>query len=474
MMGEVMAADLKKLRHPIENSRFLVALIVVIPLALLVLAYAVITFGLVVLAVYLLFLFFRNLVYIQFIGNAVRVDENSFPEIHQAAQEICQIIGYKKDIDIFIYEEGSFNAMLVPFLKKKAVVLNSETVHGASTSEIRWLIGRFVGYLQGKKLRFMWFEFILNSLENTWVFNLFLYPYERAAVLTGDRIGAYAVDYNEEAIIMALNKLMVGPDIAHRVHTDGLYSQYQELKSKSFFSLLARLYIPFPHMIRRVAEMHIFLEETNFSQMPHPDKTLMGSAGAGTRPQARPAQAASDPYTVDPAFRREAPFQTGPAPEPVRPTQPDPPPQTARAANVPFSQTSNSGPGIARVLLGILCGLGVIIGGDILTYGFSEDFLPGTTTFWPEDLSDPAFRETAFMCIAYAIGGALIARLVGGRATAPLIMFGILFVWTLIYGIGIAPDNFGSLEGFAEPVAYGAGLFGGSALLCALIPRRNG
>ena len=104
------------------------------------------------------------------------------------------------------------------------------------------------------------------------------------------------------------NKLMVGPDIAHRVHTDGLYSQYQELKSKSFFSLLARLYIPFPRMNRRVAEMHIFLEETNFSQMPHPDKTLMGSAGAGTRPQARPALAASDPYTVDPAFRREAPL----------------------------------------------------------------------------------------------------------------------------------------------------------------------
>ena len=469
-----MAADLKKLRHPVENSLFLIALIVVIPLSILALVYAVLTFGIVVLVIYLLFLFIRNLIYVQFIGNSVRVDEHSFPEIHQAAQEICQIIGYNKEIDIFIYEEGSFNAMLVPFLKKKAVVLNSETVHGASTTEIRWLIGRFVGYLQGKKLRFMWAEILLNSLENTWVFNLFLYPYERAAVLTGDRIGAYAVDYNEEAIVSSLNKLMVGPDISHRVNTQSLYQQYQELKSKSFFSLLARLYIPFPHMIRRVAEMHMFLEQVKSSELPHPDP-MTTSRPTGTT-QSKASEGPQTAFTVDPEFRREEPFKPKVMPEQKEAA-------TRRSASPPlrssFSEnnaqlTDTSGPGGVRFFFGLIIGLAVILAGDFMTFGYDEAFLPGLTMAWLQEFQDPELREFFIKTAAFAFVGMVVARLIGGRAAVPWLLFFGLFAWTLVHGFFINQDSFDGFDVFMEGMIGGAAVFGGSALIASLIPRKKG
>ncbi|MAK59773.1 MAG: hypothetical protein CMK09_02220 [Ponticaulis sp.] len=468
-----MAADLKKLRHPVENSRFLFALIVVIPLAFAAIGFAIFTFGIPILALYLMFVFIRNLIYVQFIGNAVRVDEHSFPEIHHAAQEICELIGYKKQIDIFIYEEGSFNAMLVPFLKKKAVILNSETVHGASTTEIRWLIGRFVGYLQGKKLRFMWAEILLNSLENTWVFNLFLYPYERAAVLTGDRIGAYAVDYNEEAIVSALNKLMVGPDIAHRVSTDSLYTQYQELKRRPFFSLLARLYIPFPHMIRRVAEMHIFLERADFSRLPHPAKSRSTPPPRTERPRAASGPQAA--YTVDPAFRREEPFNPKVMPEQkeaaTRAASATGKTQGFSAQNTQLAE--NAGPGGVRFVFGLLIGLAVILAGDYMTFGFDEAFLPGLTMAWWSEFQHPELREFFLKTAAFAFVGMMVARLIGGQAGVPWLLFFGLFGWTLIHGILINPDSFDGLDVFIQGMIGGAALFGGSALLASLIPRKS-
>ena len=130
-------------------------------------------------------------------------------------------------------------------------------------------------------------------------------------------------------------------------------------------------------------------------------------------------------------------------------------------------------PGMGRFFLGILMGIGVIIAGDIMTYGFSQDYLPGTTTFWLEDLNDAENRLFAFKTIAYAIIGALIARLVGGRRAPPLIVFVILFIWTLVYGLVLAPENFGSMEDFLKAIGPGAALFGGSALLCSFIPRKQ-
>ncbi|RIJ15106.1 M48 family peptidase [Henriciella mobilis] len=387
-------ADLKKLRHPSETSRFLFALIVVVPLSLVALVYLVLTLGLILLPILLVLVFIRNIVLASFLGNYVRVSEHNFPQIARWSDEVCASIGYDKPIDVFVYEDGSFNAMLVPILKKKAVLLNSETVHGADETEMKWLLGRFVGYLKGKKMRFWVFEVFLNAFENLFVFNFFLYPYERSAVLTGDRIGAYAAGFNQPRILSAMAKLMVGPDVAGQVTAQGIAEQDGMLRRKPFFSLMARLASPFPHMTRRYTEMLIFFRE-GASDLPPPEAP---SASAASR---HPAYASTSPGG------------------------------DAFAADLPGRA---SGPGLGMLILALVLGLAAY-GSLTRLLDLSEPRLVEPVLSWltfaelPLLLGSGWPLELQFWgCVA---AGGLVAALVGRRSAAVNAYVGVLFIWSL-------------------------------------------
>lgn len=388
-------ADLRKLRHPSETSRFLFALIVVVPLSLVVLVYLVLTLGLILLPILLILVFIRNIVLASFLGNYVRVSEHNFPQIAQWSDEVCASIGYNKPIDVFVYEDGSFNAMLVPILKKKAVLLNSETVLGADETEMKWLLGRFVGYLKGKKMRFWVFEVFLNAFENLFVFNFFLYPYERSAVLTGDRIGAYAAGFNQPRILSAMAKLMVGPDVAGQVTAQGIAEQDGMLRRKPFFSLMARLASPFPHMTRRYTEMLIFFRD-GASDLPPPESQ---GASAASR---HPAYASTSP--AGDAFATDLPGRT-------------------------------TRPGLGMLILALVLGLAAY-GSLTRLLDLSEPRLVEPVLSWatfaelPLLLQDGGWQlELQFWgCVA---AGGLVAALVGRRSAAVNAYIGVLFIWTL-------------------------------------------
>lgn len=387
-------ADLRKLRHPSETSRFLFALIVVVPLSLIALVYLALTLGLILLPILLGLVFIRNIVLASFLGNYVRVSEHNFPQIAQWSDEVCASIGYNKPIDVFVYEEGSFNAMLVPILKKKAVLLNSETVHGADETEMKWILGRFVGYLKGKKMRFWVFEVFLNAFENLFVFNFFLYPYERSAVLTGDRIGAYAAGFNQPRILSAMAKLMVGPDVAGQVTPQGIAEQDGMLRRKPFFSLMARLASPFPHMTRRYTEMLIFFRE-GASDLPPPK---VPSASAASR---HPAYASTSPGGD--AFTADLPAKA-------------------------------NGPGLGMLILALVLGLAAY-GSLTRLLDLSEPRLVEPVLSWLTFAELPLLLGSGWQlelqfwgCVA---AGGLVAALVGRRSAAVNAYVGVLFIWSL-------------------------------------------
>ncbi|MEQ9316936.1 MAG: M48 family metallopeptidase [Henriciella sp.] len=397
--------DLKQFRHPSETSRFLFALIVVVPLSLLALIYLVITLGLILIPILLGLVFIRNIVLANFLGNFVRVSEHNFPQIARWSDEVRAEIGYSKPIDVFVYEEGSFNAALVPILKKKAVLLNSETVHNSGETELKWILGRFVGYLKGKKMRFWLFEVFLNSFENLLLFNFFLYPYERAAVLTGDRIGAYAAGFNQPRVLAAMTKLMVGPDVVGHVTPQGIAEQDAMLRRKPFFSLMARLFSPFPHMTRRYTEMLLFFREAG-QDVPEV---------AAIAQSARPAIAPTDRAHTWPSSVAD------PAASPIEGLE-----RQAR------------GPGLALILLGTLLGLAVY-GGTPILLGRSGGLLLEPVLVWTpvlearrifEDGNWPYFLEFWGMIAGGAFIAALVSRQSGGVNAYAAILF--------IYSLGFA------------------------------------
>ena len=260
-------AQLNALRHPSEQSRFWITLLVIVPVILVAIAaafstVATLTVIVAVVAVVVIGTWFSSrLVMARFLGGFVQVSNENFPEVAAAIEEFQTLFGYKGQIDAYVYEDGSFNAFLVPLLRRKVLLLNSEVVAAAkSENEVRWVVARFIGSLASKHYRFLWLQVVLTSIEKLFIFNMLLYPYERAVVQSGDQLGLHAIGGDVESAIRASYRMMVGGQLGERVNLAGVLGQHGALDG-SFFGWLARCLSPFPHQTTRIVNLLRFANE---------------------------------------------------------------------------------------------------------------------------------------------------------------------------------------------------------------------
>ena len=256
-------ADLNALRHPSESSRFLLTMFVIVPVILIIVVASFATFGALLLAVVpILFSvwFVTRMMMAHYLGNTVRVSEENFPEIHAAVEEYKDLFGFDRPVDVYVYGESSFNALLVPLLRRKVILINSDAVAKGSENEVRWMVARFIGGLASKHYRYMWLQVVLASIEKLAMLNILLYPYERAVVLSGDQMGLFAIDGDIDSAVAASNKMLAGGELSDRVALKGVLRQDREIQG-SFFAWLVRAFSPFPHTTNRVANMLRFAAE---------------------------------------------------------------------------------------------------------------------------------------------------------------------------------------------------------------------
>jgi hypothetical protein len=247
------------LRHPLQHRRFVLALVFALIL------FPVIATGLVVGSVFLvvpliglLLWISGRVLYANFVGNCILVSTLSYPRIQAIGEVLKTQIGYHKPVDIFVYEQGNFNAYLLKFIfYRKAVFLNSELLeNGVSDDEVRWLIGRFIGYLRARRQAGFW-GWTIRAAQKLLIFNLFLLPYERALVYTGDRLALAVISGDLTSAISAMQKLLVGRQLGYSVNPEGIADQ-QRLVKGSFFAFLARIATSFPHMTTRYVDLIVF------------------------------------------------------------------------------------------------------------------------------------------------------------------------------------------------------------------------
>jgi Zn-dependent protease with chaperone function len=255
-MKEITRIDFKKARHPKENSRFILALAICIPVLVVTLISTFATFGIILLFIGLiLFLFWFGLKILEtnMIGNSVRVSEINFPEIYSICEEIKVSMGYKKSIRIFIIEEGGFNAFLAKFFKTKFIILTSSLADDMTKEQnilqLKWVIARFIGSLQTKQIRLDFLRVLIESIDSIKIFSLFILPYQRATQYTGDNIGLLYCE-NVEQVLIAFTKFMVGTKLCDKVHFNGIAEQGKEI-NHTLFSLIARIPSSHPHTIDR-------------------------------------------------------------------------------------------------------------------------------------------------------------------------------------------------------------------------------
>jgi hypothetical protein len=249
-------ADFRSLKHPLQDRRFALALF--FALILFPLIAALLTVGTAILLVPLFaFLFWMSarVYYAYYMGNSILVSELNYPRINSIAEELKARIGYAKPVNVFVYEQGNFNAVLVKFFfYRRAVFLNSELLEaGVTDDELRWLIGRFIGYLKARRLSGFW-GWTIRSAQKLLVFNFFLLPYDRALNYSGDRVALAVIAGDITTAVSAMQKIFVGRQLGYSVNPSGMVDQHRRVKG-SFFALMARIWMSFPHMTARYVDL---------------------------------------------------------------------------------------------------------------------------------------------------------------------------------------------------------------------------
>jgi hypothetical protein len=279
------------------------------------------------------FWFSARVFFARMVGNSVVVSDVNYPRINTLAEELKVKLGYHKPVHIFVYEQGSFNAYMSFLFFRRAIFLNSELLEtGVSDNEVRWIVGRFIGYLRAREQAGLPGS-LIRGAERLLVFNLFLLPYERAMVYTGDRLAVAAMDGDISSAASAMQKLLVGRQLGYSVNPEGIIAQQREIKG-TFFAFMARLPSHFPHMTARYVDLIVFAKvffpaefakfESATPGLPA-DLVYLATGGSGVAPMqpapapaTQPAPAPARTQPTVPAYMRPS------SPTPAQPASPQP------------------------------------------------------------------------------------------------------------------------------------------------------
>lgn len=141
------------------------------------------------------------MIHANLLGSSVLVSATQFPRIHRIA-EACRLILDLAPVDIFIGRSAS-NLNLATALtwgteEQCCIFMEVDQFEHLSDAELRFLIGREMGHIKSRHLLYLTIARTLSAgfaSHKTLavfllpMFNQFLVPWQRAAVLTADRAG---------------------------------------------------------------------------------------------------------------------------------------------------------------------------------------------------------------------------------------------------------------------------------------------
>jgi hypothetical protein len=272
-MTEMSSTEVARCKHPRLGSRFALAAIcaiLLLPVVALLVFLGLVTLWLFwfILAIWAL----AEITYAGLIDNHVEVSEHNYPRIHGLAEEVRQNLGLKREISIFVYEQSNFNAWLVKLFRRRAIFLQSEVLEtGVTDDEVRWLVGRFIGYLRLQQ-DLGWFGRLIRITERSGLFTLFILPYSRAMVYTGDRLGLASIKGDIGSALSVMQKMLVGRQLGYSVNPLGIIEQRRRSKGR-MFTFLSRLSSPFPSSTARYVDLLVF------ARREYPDRFAEFEAG---------------------------------------------------------------------------------------------------------------------------------------------------------------------------------------------------
>jgi hypothetical protein len=286
--------ELKDLLHPSEQSRLVLALVGLVPIALFALAVIVLSRGFMLLFVGsvlgTIWLAMR-LQEARLKGQAVEVQGENFPELRAVLRDVCQQLDYGKPVSMFVVNEGTVNATLLRLFGKRILWVNAGLVEAMgdpeTRAELEFVVGRFVGALKSRHLRFGELTMIISGFERLAGLNLLILPYMRATILSGDQIGMM-ISGDATASLRAMSKLFIGNALADRLSLRATVEQAVRQRY-SPFRWLAIAFSSHPHMTDRILNLVRFSQSRvatdEYGLAGGAEPSLVAAAGRIRTPQ---------------------------------------------------------------------------------------------------------------------------------------------------------------------------------------------
>jgi Zn-dependent protease with chaperone function len=181
-------------------------------------------------------------------GNAVRVSEKQFPQLHRLATAHARKLGLKQAPTVYVMQSGGLlNAFATRFLGRDFVIVYSDILELAlaqGEAAVSFIMGHELAHVWRGHLKYRWLTLPGRIMP-------YLGPaYSRACEYTCDRIGAFC---QPEGAISGLLALAAGKQL--HPHVDVKEYAAQATSDQSFWIRRAELISTHPLLPKRVAAL---------------------------------------------------------------------------------------------------------------------------------------------------------------------------------------------------------------------------
>lgn len=262
------APSVRPLLHPTEQSRLALALVASLvalglPIYVIVhaegvrpIAYLVIALGFFLGSLWL----GTQLLRARLLGRSVRVDQHTFPALHEVVEEVCATLHYHRPLEVYVTESATPSIGMTSLLGTRMILIEgsllADMLKPGKRPQLVFLIGRHVGALRAKLTRLDLLVLIMQWADVLKYVTPFIQPYYRATAYSGDQIGVMCCG-NLEAALEATRRLLVGGEMSSQLAAGAVLPQALLVKRR-LFSRWVQLLSSEPHVTNRYANLLCF------------------------------------------------------------------------------------------------------------------------------------------------------------------------------------------------------------------------
>ena len=226
------------------------------------------------------------------LGRAAQVTPDTFPVLAVAVSEVRQQLDYHRPADVFVSATARRALSTSTFGPHVLVIpgdLAADLSKPANRAQLDFALATFFGSLKARSLAWAPARVAVDVLRLPFVLNILVAPWDRAIVYTGDQLAAACCGSLDESVV-ALNRLLTGPDSTASLGVTGLLRQAAAVRRR-WFGRLPLLYARSPRLTDR------YLNLLSFAAHAAPDQARAfheqragGTEGWVLKVLARPAR----------------------------------------------------------------------------------------------------------------------------------------------------------------------------------------